>query len=104
MEERVSVIKLWSESGKGEEEIFGTEQRLVKRRSSVWPSLWVGVVDHCLRPKEEVSESSLEAVGLLVSIGMLKSPMITVGMSEDRNWKSQAEKWSKKREVAPGGR
>ncbi|CAJ0951431.1 unnamed protein product [Ranitomeya imitator] len=55
-------------------------------------------VERCERPREMVSDRSWDAeveVGLFM--GMLKSPRIRVGSSEDMKCGSQAEKWSRKR-------
>ncbi|CAJ0947576.1 unnamed protein product, partial [Ranitomeya imitator] len=57
-------------------------------------------VESCERPREVVSDRSWDAdveVGLLM--GMLKSPRIRVGSSEDMKCGSQAEKWSRKRMI-----
>lgn len=39
-----------------------------------------------------------------LSIGILKSPRIMEGRSEERQWGSQAEKLSRNSEEGPGGR
>lgn len=39
---------------------------------------------HCVRLKEEVKLSSLEVVALLTLIGMLKSPRMMAGTSDER--------------------
>ncbi|CAJ0966861.1 unnamed protein product, partial [Ranitomeya imitator] len=65
-----------------------------------------GEVESCERPREVVSDKSCDAdveVGLLM--GMLKSPRIRVGSSEDMKCGSQAEKWSRKwmiKDTQPG--
>ena len=64
----------------------------------------MGTEDHCDRPKEEESDRSLEAAEWHVSIGMLKSPMMIVGMSAERKCSSQVLKWSRKMVAGPGGR
>ncbi|CAJ0924696.1 unnamed protein product [Ranitomeya imitator] len=61
-------------------------------------------VESCERPSEVVSDRSWDAdveVGLFM--GMLKSPRIRVGSSEDMKCGSQAEKWSRKWVGEPGG-